>query len=213
MALCLAISVPVFSQVNGSVQGRVTDTTGAVIPSATVTAVNTETGVSRSTSGNATGDYSVTLLPPGDYTVTAEHSGFQKDAKKVHLDIGATAANVDFSLAVGQVTQRFRYRISARLLNLRGTMVSSVIDERKIQRLARERRRSSTSHCLLRREDWRRRPARPMRSLSPVTKLSFAGQNIHYNFIAVDGADNIPTASGVQKPRPPPGSRSRVPSY
>ena len=33
--------------------------------------------------------------------------------------------------------------------------------------------------------------------IEPVTKLSFAGQNIHYNFIAVDGADNISTASGI----------------
>src|SRR5262249_21107407 len=38
--------------------------------------------------------------------------------------------------------------------------------------------------------------------IEPVTKLSFAGQNIHYNFIAVDGADNISTASGVQKYTP-----------
>jgi len=33
-------------------------------------------------------------------------------------------------------------------------------------------------------------------------QASFAGQNIHYNFIAVDGADNISTASGVQKTTP-----------
>ena len=38
--------------------------------------------------------------------------------------------------------------------------------------------------------------------IEPVTKLSFAGQNIHYNFIAIDGADNISTASGVQKTTP-----------
>jgi len=35
--------------------------------------------------------------------------------------------------------------------------------------------------------------------VEPVTKLSFAGQNIHYNFIAVDGADDISTASGIQR--------------
>jgi len=39
--------------------------------------------------------------------------------------------------------------------------------------------------------------------LEPVTKLSFAGQNIHYNFIAVDGADDISTASGIQRGTPP----------
>src|SRR5208282_1568441 len=39
--------------------------------------------------------------------------------------------------------------------------------------------------------------------VEPVTKLSFAGQNIHFNFIAVDGADDISTASGIQRGSPP----------
>ena len=38
--------------------------------------------------------------------------------------------------------------------------------------------------------------------VEPVTKLSFAGQNIHFNFIAVDGADDISTASGIQRGTP-----------
>ena len=38
--------------------------------------------------------------------------------------------------------------------------------------------------------------------IEPVTKLSFAGQNIHYNFVAIDGADNMSTASGIQKTTP-----------
>src|SRR5205814_3613831 len=38
--------------------------------------------------------------------------------------------------------------------------------------------------------------------VEPVTKISFASQNIHYNFVAIDGADNISTASGIQKTTP-----------
>jgi len=202
LAFCLAITVPVFAQVNSSVHGRVTDATGAVIPSATVTAVNVETGVSRSTTGSATGDYSVTLLPPGDYTVTAEHSGFQKSAKKVHLDIGA-AANVDFSLAVGQVTQEVSVQDIGEVAEPTRTMVSSVIDEQKIQDLPVNGRQFIDFALLA--------PGVKIGDttsgstdviIEPVTKLSFAGQNIHYNFIAVDGADNISTASGVQKYTP-----------
>ena len=130
--VCLVLAIPAWAQVNSSVQGRVSDATGAVIPSATVTAVNVETGVSRTTTGSATGDYSITLLPPGDYTVTAEHSGFQKSAKKVHLDIGA-AANVDFSLPIGQVTQEVSVQDVGEVAEPTRTMVSSVIDEQKIQ--------------------------------------------------------------------------------
>src|SRR6202007_1826780 len=39
--------------------------------------------------------------------------------------------------------------------------------------------------------------------VEPVTKLSFAGQNINFNFIAVDGADDISTISGIQRGTPP----------
>jgi hypothetical protein len=50
------------------------------------------------------GDYQITALPPGDYTVTAEKQGFRKLAKRVHLDLGGTG-NVDFNLAVGEIKE------------------------------------------------------------------------------------------------------------
>ena len=101
--MLLMASLPVASQVvTVTVQGRVYDSSGAAISQATVTAVNAATGLSRTTAANAVGDYQIPLLPPGDYTVTAEKTGFQKSAKKIHLDIGA-AGSLDFSLSPGQV--------------------------------------------------------------------------------------------------------------
>ena len=132
--LFVAMALPAFAQVNTSVQGRVYDTTGAAIPQATVTALNNATGVSRSTQATATGDYSITLLPPGEYTVTAEQPGFKKSAKKVRLEIGA-AANVDFDLAVGQVTQEVQVQDIGEVAEPTRTMVSSVIDQQKIEDL------------------------------------------------------------------------------
>src|SRR5207248_5081047 len=62
--------------VSATLEGRVTDSTGAVLPKATVTAVNKATGITRSTVSSASGDYQISLLPVGDYTVTAELAGF-----------------------------------------------------------------------------------------------------------------------------------------
>lgn len=200
VGFCLGL--PALAQVNTSVQGRVFDTTGAAISQATITAVNTATGVSKSTQASATGDYSITLLPPGDYTVTAEQAGFQKGAKKIHLDVGA-AANLDFNLAVGQVTQEVSVQDVGEIAEPTRTMVSSVIDEQKIEDLPVNGRQFIDFALLA--------PGVKIGDttsgstdviIEPVTKLSFAGQNIHYNFIAVDGADNISTASGVQKYTP-----------
>ena len=188
--------------VTSSIQGHVYDTTGAAIPEASVTAVNAETGVSHKTSASATGDYQITLLPPGEYTVTVEKSGFQKSAKKVHLDLGAVGS-VDFSLAVGQLTERVEVQDVGEVAEPTRTMVSSVIDEQKIQDLPVNGRQFIDFALLA--------PGVKIGDttsgstdviIEPVTKLSFAGQNIHYNFIAVDGADNISTASGVQKYTP-----------
>jgi carboxypeptidase family protein len=189
-------------EVTVTVQGRIFDSTGAAIPQANVTALNAATGLSRSTSASATGDYQITLLPPGDYTVTAEKSGFKKAAKKVHLDLGA-AGNVDFNLPVGQVTQEVVVQDVGEVAEPTRTMVSSVIDEQKIQDLPVNGRQFIDFALLA--------PGVKIGDttsgstdviIEPVTKLSFAGQNIHYNFIAVDGADNISTASGVQKYTP-----------
>src|SRR5690349_6034403 len=77
------------AQVSVSLEGRVYDTTGAAIAQASVTVVNPATGFSRSATTTATGDYQIASLPVGDYSVTADKSGFQKQVKKVHLDIGA----------------------------------------------------------------------------------------------------------------------------
>jgi len=189
--------------VNVTIQGRVFDSTGAAIPQAAVSAVNTATGFSRSVTATSTGDYQIASLPAGDYTVTADKSGFQKFAKKIHLDLGAEA-NLDFTLVVGQITQEVSVQDVGEVVEPTRTMVSSVIDEQKIENLPVNGREFIDFALLA--------PGVTIGDttsgstdviVEPVTKLSFAGQNIHFNFIAVDGADDISTASGIQRGTPP----------
>ena len=132
LAMCL---VPLHAQVvTVSVQGRVYDPTGAAIPAANITVVNSETGFSRSMTATAGGDYQFSALPVGDYTITAEKAGFQKSAKKVRLEVGA-AGNVDFNLAPGQVVTEVTVQDVGEVVEPTRTMVSSVIDEQKIDNL------------------------------------------------------------------------------
>jgi len=206
-ALCfialLAAGLTVMAQVvTVTVQGRVYDSTGAAISQAAVTAVNAATGLSRAATANAVGDYQIALLPPGDYTVTVEKAGFQKSAKKIHLDLGA-AGSLDFSLSPGQVLAQVEVQDVGELAEPTRTMVSSVIDEQKIESLPVNGRQFIDFALLA--------PGVTIGDttsgstdviIEPVTKLSFAGQNIHYNFVAIDGADNMSTASGIQKTTP-----------
>src|SRR5438128_832886 len=188
--------------VTAALNGRVTDATGAVLPSSSVTAVNDATGISRGAATNASGDYQISLLPVGTYTVTAEHSGFKKQSQKIMLQIGANAA-ADFSLTVGSVTETVEVQATSEAVEPTRTMVSQVIEERKISNLPVNGRQFIDFALLA--------PGITVGDttsgstdviIEPVTKLSFAGQNIHYNFVAIDGADNMSTASGIQKTTP-----------
>ena len=63
--------------ITAAIHGRVFDRTGAVVSSATVTAVNTETGMSRPAKANTSGEYEISQLPVGNYRATAEAQTFQ----------------------------------------------------------------------------------------------------------------------------------------
>jgi len=197
----LAVSLPA-QVVTVAVEGRVYDQTGAAIPQATVTAQNASTGFSRTTTATSTGDYQFSSLPVGDYTFTADKSGFRRQAKKVHLDVGGSA-NLDFALAPGQVSEEVTVQDVGEVAEPTRTMVSTVIDQQKIANLPVNGRQFIDFALLA--------PGVTIGDttsgstdviIEPVTKLSFAGQNIHYNFVAVDGADNMSTASGIQKTTP-----------
>lgn len=200
---CLIASNPANAQaVNVTIQGRVYDTTGAVMPDANVVAQNDATGLSRSATSSASGDYQLAGLPAGDYTVHVEKQGFQKMSKKVRLDVGA-AINLDFSLRPGQVQTQVEVQDVGEVAEPTRTMVSSVIDQQKIENLPVNGRQFIDFALLA--------PGVTIGDttsgstdviVEPVTKLSFAGQNIHFNFIAVDGADDISTASGIQRGTP-----------
>src|SRR5688572_5863383 len=61
-----------------TISGNVTDSTGAVIVNASVTAVNNDTGFRRQTTSNEQGHYNLPGLSPGSYSVSVEFSGFRR---------------------------------------------------------------------------------------------------------------------------------------
>ncbi len=71
----------------GVIRGRLTDVAGSAIPGATVNAIQTETGATKTTTTNAIGEYIFTQLPPGSYRVELEKSGFDKHVIKAELKV------------------------------------------------------------------------------------------------------------------------------
>src|SRR5439155_5806668 len=76
-------AVPVFAQLpTATILGTVRDASGAVVPGAMVTALNVETGISRSTLTNETGAYRLAALPVGQYDLRVELPGFKATTQK-----------------------------------------------------------------------------------------------------------------------------------
>jgi hypothetical protein len=203
-AFILAYGVSTFGQaITATLSGRIMDTSGGSVAKATVSVANTATGFSRSVTTSDGGEYTVPSLPAGEYTVAVNFTGFGKQTKTITLQVGQAAA-LDFTLTPGEVTQKVEVEATSELVEPTRTEVSTVITEKQILNLP-VNGREFIDFALL-------SPAVTVGDttsgntdviVEPVTKLSFAGQNIHFNFIAVDGADDISTASGIQRGTPP----------
>jgi Carboxypeptidase regulatory-like domain len=119
-AVCLVLlsGVPCRSQTaaTGQISGAVFDPSKAAVPRAKVTAKDLATGLSREAVSSATGDYSLSLLPPGNYVVTVEAEGFEKQTSNNVAVQVATTTTLDFSLALGATSQQVSVEASAEIL-------------------------------------------------------------------------------------------------
>src|SRR6478672_11960883 len=115
----------------GSIQGTITDPSGAVVPQATVTAVNLATGVETARQTTAAGLYVLTPLPAGEYSVRVTASGFQTTTQE-HLVVNALATiSVNLQLKIGSSAEQVTVRETPTMLRtddatLGGTMENNV---------------------------------------------------------------------------------------
>jgi outer membrane receptor protein involved in Fe transport len=169
----------------GSISGTIVDDSGAALPGVTVSATNAATSAVRTAVTNGTGYYSVGLLPPGRYDVTASLDGFQpvrRDAVTVNIGGDTT---LDVTLKVG-VAETVTVTAAAPLIETERTQVSSVVNETAIQSLP-VNGRNFIDFVL---------------TTPGVVKdvrqgdISFAGQRGTLNSLVIDGANNDNTFFG-----------------
>jgi hypothetical protein len=115
-----------------SIEGLVTDTSGAVIADAKVTITNTETGVTSTVYSNTTGNYTVPLVPVGNYDVRAEVSGFKREEIKGLRVETAAQIRQDFQLQVGAVSETVEVAANAVTLTTETATVGGVIENKRI---------------------------------------------------------------------------------
>src|SRR5207244_8791968 len=96
-ATALLATTPAFAQATGQVTGVVKDSTGAVLPGATVTVTGAD-GAKHEASTSPDGSYTVSGLPPGNYSVSAAHAGFRTALQERQAVAAGGTVTVDFTL-------------------------------------------------------------------------------------------------------------------
>ncbi|MCB9383504.1 MAG: carboxypeptidase regulatory-like domain-containing protein [Bryobacterales bacterium] len=130
--LGLAALSAAFAQSQGTIQGVVTDDSGAVIPGAKVVVSNDATGVQNTRTTNEVGFYTAPGLNPGPYTVTVSSDGFSTSEQEgINLEVAQTLG-LNIQLSVGQLTEVVEVSAAAQLLQSEKTEVGQVIDSKRI---------------------------------------------------------------------------------
>ncbi|HEX4485146.1 MAG TPA: carboxypeptidase regulatory-like domain-containing protein, partial [Terriglobales bacterium] len=132
----LIASTSIFSQTfRGSIVGTVTDSSGAAVADAQVTATSTDAGFSRTTTSDAEGNYTFVELPLGKYAVLALKTGFQRQILN-GVAVGVTLAQrADLKLTPGQVDQTVDVTAEIPLVETAGDTIGGTIESQRVEQL------------------------------------------------------------------------------
>lgn len=120
---------------NASLNGTVTDASGASVPGADVTALSIDTGATHSAVASGQGTYTFTALPPGRYTITIKKEGFSTNVQNdLVLTVGEDAT-LKAVLAVGSTNETISVDAAGDIINSSTAELSEVITERAVKEL------------------------------------------------------------------------------
>ena len=116
----------------GTLQGSVTDPSGAAVPEATVRITNTGTNETRELKTDSSGRYVQPLLNPGVYTLTVEAKGFRSAREEnIKVDISQNRS-VDFTLTVGQLSEQVEVQATTAPLDTNSATLGQLIGQRSV---------------------------------------------------------------------------------
>ena len=189
----LLLCAPCFAQTLGTITGEVKDSTGAVIPGATVTVVNKATNATRTTASNAVGLFDFPALPPGAYTVKSELEGFKTATRDLELQVQQTA-RVNFTLELGTISEMATVTGVSPLVETSNATIGTVIENRRIVELPLNGRNYLQLVALSPNVSAEFAGAGQAGDRQGGTRanqqLSISGQRREFNYYTLDGVDN-----------------------
>ena len=208
VAICSIISALaslLAQEARGTLLGRVTDPTDAVIAGAKVEATNTETGVRLESITNRTGDYVFPLILPGPYSLRVESQGFKTVTRTGIVVRVNDQIAINVALEVGQSSQVVEVQAETPILDTSSAAIGYVVDSKQILELPLKDGMVLTMATLAPGVIFTPESAgyvRPFDTSSPST-MSIDGTRSGSNQFMMDGAPNM---QGTQVAySPPPG--------
>jgi len=173
---------------SGQIAGTVSDPTGAVVQNATVKVLNTQTGLERSVTSNDDGVFTIVLLPPGTYNVTAEASGFA--AATVEGAVVTVGGATDVKIVIGAGAVQEAVTVTSEAVETTRPEADSVVNQTLIDNLPINGRRFQDFVTLT-----------PTAVVGSETRgqISLSGQRGINSNINIDGVDyNQPFFGGIR---------------
>jgi Carboxypeptidase regulatory-like domain len=125
-------SLCLWASINGSISGVVTDSSGAVVSGATVTATNVQTGVKTTLKTDSKGFYNFPALQIGNYTVDVQEQGFKTESRTDLVIDANSAVRADFTLQIGQIVEKVTVASEAAHVETESTQMGEVITAKTI---------------------------------------------------------------------------------
>lgn len=191
----LLVSVPLFSQeTRSTLTGRITDSTGAVIPKAQITITNTDTGFVTAIQSNRVGDYTAPFLLPGNYQITVASNGFETYVHTGLILQTEQTLTENVSLETGAATQTITVKGATPLVDVATATTGQVLTAEEVEDLPSNGRSPiGFGHLMYGAVAKGKHSASQVRPFDNSTgsDFSIAGGNSQSNEILLNGVPNM----------------------
>jgi len=179
-----------------TIVGTITDPSGSLLPKATITATNIETGRTHSVATNARGDYVIPGLPVGHFSLKAEAAGFKTaEQNGIVLSVG-DRVRFDFRMQLGLVKEAVTVEVASAKIQTETGEISSVVTGPQVTQLATNGRSIYTLATLTPGSSNDQADFNTPTAVGGENNVSFSGLRVAHNLYRLDGSETYDRGGG-----------------
>ncbi len=201
------LSVSAWGQGLGTITGSVADPSGAVIPSATVTATEVETGASRTSVTSGSGYYVLSSLRPTNYTLTVTAPGFRRFTENGIILLADQSATFNAKLEVGSATETMTVEATGAQVDTTTATLRQVVDSQRMATLPLNGRNAAQLTVLVAgavNAPNQNADQGATKTFPAAVTVSTNGSRQNWVSYLLDGVPNVDILDGVNTPFPAP---------